>query len=371
MSRPTKALINLEALRHNCRLANELSPQSQTMAVIKANAYGHGAVQVARALEDLVPAFGVACMEEALELRDAGIETPIHLLEGAFSDDEIRIAAEKNFSLAIVNHEQKKAILNACSNKQLTSNNPLRVWLCADTGMHRLGLQPDEILSSYNELIASNGVANEIVIATHFACADDLENDFTSDQLRRLNLGLGKAKSLLNLPLSLANSAALLGWPETRAAWNRPGILLFGSSPFTVPHPEADRLLPVMTLKSAVIALRDIPVGDTVGYTAAWRAKQPTRIATVAVGYGDGYPLQVPNGTPVLIHGQRCPIVGRVSMDMITIDVTGLPNISMGDEVILWGEGLSVNEIAGCAGTISYELLTRMPRRTPRVYSPS
>lgn len=358
MSRPAKALIDLEALRHNCQLANSLSPNSQTMAVIKANAYGHGAVPVARALTDLVPAFGVACIEEALELREAGIETPIHLLEGAFSNDEISIAAEQNFSLAVVNEEQKRAILNA------SPSTPLRVWICIDTGMHRLGIAPDELTSTYRELATSNNVVGDIVVATHFACADDLANDFTAIQLARMT----QAADELHVPKSFANSAGLIGWPETRADWNRPGIMLYGSSPFSVPHPDADRLLPVMTFTSAVIALRDIQPGETVGYAATWKAERPTRIATVAIGYGDGYPLHAPSGTPVLINGRRCPMVGRVSMDMITVDVTDLPSVVIEDEVTLWGAGLSVNEIAACAGTISYELLTRMPRRTPRVY---
>ena len=380
MSRPAKVIIDLGALRHNCQLANELSPESKTMAVIKADAYGHGAVKVAQALEGLVPAFGVACIEEALELREAGIDTPIHLLEGAFSKDEIHIAGNNNFSLTVVNHEQKKALIDCQLDK---SNQQLKVWLCVDTGMHRLGIQPNEIASSYKELAACEHIHNDIVIATHFACADDLENDFTSEQLSRFQQGMNDLdlhdgfQPVLPLtsspiPLSLANSAALLGWPETRAEWNRPGIILFGSSPFTAPHKEADKLLPVMTFKSGVIALRDIPPGETVGYSATWAAERHSRIATVAIGYGDGYPVHAPTGTPVLINGHRCPLVGRVSMDMITVDVTDLPDICLGDEVILWGgslsANLSVNEVANCAGTISYELLTRMPRRTPREY---
>ncbi len=388
MSRPAKVLIDLGALRHNCQLANSLSPESKTMAIIKADAYGHGAIQVAQALEDLVPAFGVACIEEALELREAGIQIPIHLLEGAFSKDEIQIAANNNFSLAVVNHEQKKALLDCQLDKSdqksqeafLLKGVPIKVWLHVDSGMHRLGVQPDEVASSYQELAACRHIQDDIVIATHFACADDLENTFSTEQVRRFQQGLAALdlqsfdESLLSspIPLSLANSAALLGWPETRAAWNRPGIMLFGSTPFSAPHKEADKLLPVMTFKSGVIALREIPPGETVGYAATWTAARPSRIATVAIGYGDGYPVHAPSGTPVLINGHRCPMVGRVSMDMITVDVTDLPDISLGDEVILWGgslsANLSVNEVANCAGTISYELLTRMPRRTPREY---
>jgi len=362
MSRPAKALIDLDALRHNVALANKLAPQSRNMAIVKANAYGHGVLPVARAIEDLVPAFGVACIEEALELREGGIAKPVCLLEGAFCADEIDIAAEQGFWLSVVNREQLEAILNARPPR------PVRVWLWVDSGMHRLGLRPEEVVAAYGALSSCAHVDPQVVVATHFACADELDNDFTTEQLARLNAGMAGLVSDSPVPLSLANSAALLGWPVCRAAWNRPGIMLYGSTPFSGPHETGDQLLPVMTLRSSVIALRDVPAGETVGYAARWIARRPSRIATVAIGYGDGYPVHAPDGTPVLVKGQRCPMVGRVSMDMITVDVTGLPEVSVGDEVILWGRGLSVNEVADWVGTISYELLTRMPRRVPRVY---
>ena len=363
MSRPAKALIDLNALRHNVALANDIAPQSQTMAIVKANAYGHGAVAVARAISDLVSAFGVACIEEALELREAGITNPVCLLEGAFSADEISVAGEQGFWLSVVNPEQLQAILAAKLSKQV------KVWLCVDSGMHRLGIRPEEIASIYGALNASDNVAEGVVVATHFACADELDNDFTRQQLACLNTGMTGLSGHGPVPLSLANSAALLGWPECRASWSRPGIMLYGSSPFSGSHPEAEKLLPVMTLKSSIIALRDVPVGESVGYAARWRAERSSRIATVAIGYGDGYPVHAPDGTPVLVNGQRCPLVGRVSMDMITVDVTHLDEVALGNEVVLWGQGLSVNEVAASAGTISYELLTRMPRRVPRIYS--
>ncbi|MFT6663574.1 MAG: alanine racemase [Porticoccus sp.] len=333
------------------------------MAIVKANAYGHGVLPVAHALEPLVPAFGVTCLEEAVELREGGITKPVCLLEGTFSDDEIPLAAELGFWLSVVNKQQQQSILGA------SLKTPVTVWICVDSGMHRLGIAVDDIESTYRTLAASRNVASDIVIATHFACADALASDLTYRQLRQFKAGVASLANADTVPLSLDNSAGLLGWPETHADWNRPGIMLYGSSPFSVPHAEADRLHPVMTLCSAVIALRDVPVGDSVGYGARWSAQRPSRIATVAIGYGDGYPVHAPDGTPVLVNKQRCPMVGRVSMDMITVDVTDLPTVAVGDEVILWGKGLSVNEVAGCAGTISYELLTRMPRRVPRVYS--
>ena len=359
MSRPTKALIDLDALRYNCSLANSLSPCSKTMAVIKADAYGHGALAVAQALKDVVAAFGVASTEEAVELRDGGVKNPIHLLEGTFSDDEVMLASEYGFSLSLVNESQKRAILGA----KLPS--PLDVWIDVDTGMHRLGIAPKDLLTTYQELLASSNVTKNIVLATHFACADDANNDFTAIQLARIN----EAMNGLSVPTSFANSAGLLDWPQTRSDWNRLGLMLYGSSPFTSHQDESTTLQPVMTLRSEVIALRSIEAEETVGYAATWTARRQTIIATVAIGYGDGYPLSASNGTPVLIRGQRCPLAGRVSMDMITVDVTDLPSVEMGDEVILWGKELSVNEIAESSGTTSYELLARMPSRTPRFYT--
>jgi alanine racemase len=359
MSRPTKALIDLDALRYNCSLANSLSPCSKTMAIIKADAYGHGALAVAQALNGVVAAFGVASIEEAIELRDGGLKNPIHLLEGTFSDDEVVLASEYGFSLSLANESQKRAILDA----ELPS--PLDVWIDVDTGMHRLGIAPKDLLTTYQELLASHNVTKSIVLATHFSCADDVNNDFTAIQLARMH----KAMNGLSVPTSFSNSAGILGWPETGSDWNRLGLMLYGSSPFVSHQHEALTLQPVMTLRSEVIALRSIEAEETVGYAATWKASRQTIIATVAIGYGDGYPFGASNGTPVLIRGRRCPLAGRVSMDMITVDVTDVPSVEMGDEVILWGKGLPVNEIAESSGTISYELLARMPSRTPRVYA--
>ena len=358
MARPAKALIDLDALRYNLKVAIGLSQYSKIMAVIKADAYGHGAIGVSKALSDNVDAFGVASIEEAIELREAGIKTPVHLLEGTFTDDEITIASKNNFSISCVNQKQKNAIIEA----QISV--PLNVWIFVDTGMHRLGITPEELISTYKDLSASDNVSDNIIIATHFSCADDLENDFTSTQLSRIK----NAMKDLSVNTSFCNSAGLIGWPQTRADWNRLGIMLYGGSPFSAPKGGTSKLRQVMTLKSEIIALRTIKIGETVGYAATWKADRQTVIATVAIGYGDGYPLNASNGTPVLIRGKRCPMAGRVSMDMITIDVTDLPLVELGDEVILWSKDLSIDEIAKCAGTISYELLTRMPARTKRIY---
>lgn len=361
MSRPTSAIIDLKALRENFYLAQQLAPNSKSMPMVKANAYGHGMIEVANALADSAPAFGAACIEEALALRKANIKQPILLLEGPHSADEIGIAEKHGFWLMLENHNQLQAILSA------HLSNPISVWLKLDTGMHRLGFKPEDLQHIYKQLSDSANVADDIVLATHFACADDLESDFTDRQLQCFNSAIDTLD--FPAPTSLANSAAILGWPSIEDNWQRPGYMLYGASPFSKPQKNADQLQQVMHFQSAVISIRNISAGESVGYTANWTAQRNSIIATVAVGYGDGYPRHAPNGTPVLIDGVRCPLVGRVSMDMITVDITDLnTDIKIGTDVTLWGPALSVTEVAMHCGTIGYELLTRMPARVPRIY---
>ena len=358
MARPSQALIDLQALRHNYQLARALAPNSKALAVIKANAYGHGALPVARALADLAPAFAVSCTEEAMELRAGGIQQPILLMSGFFSADELVLAATHNLWLMLENQRQIDQLVAA------RLPGPVRAWLKVDTGMSRLGIRPEHAATLYEILKNSPNTCGEVVLATHFACADELDNDFTRVQIERLT-AIGRK---LKAPLSMANSPALLGWPESHGDWNRPGYMLYGATPFPHPHPEADKLIPVMTFASRVISLRTLANGDAVGYGATWRATSPALIATIPVGYGDGYPRNAPSGTPVLVNGQRAQLAGRVSMDLITVDVSGLEAIVPGAEVELWGRHLRVAEVAAKAGTIGYELLTRMPARVRRVY---
>jgi alanine racemase len=361
MTRPTCAIIDTLALRHNFSLAQSLSPAAQTMPMVKANAYGHGALQTAQALADLAPAFGVACIEEALELRDGQIEQPILLLEGNHSEDELQIAKQQNLWLMIENHNQLQAILNA----KLSA--PITVWIKFDTGMHRLGFAPEDAKQVFAQLNNSPNIAQTPVLATHFACADNLDNPFTNQQHQRF-LQIAETVGEPNIKTSLSNSAAILGWPKISDQWQRPGYMLYGASPFDKPQSNADQLQSVMNFQSAVISIRDIASGESVGYTANWTAQRPSRVATIAVGYGDGYPRHAPNGTPVLIQGKKCPLVGRVSMDMISVDITDLATpIAIGEPVTLWGPELPVNEIAKHCNTIGYELLTRMPARVPRI----
>lgn len=357
MSRPTRAIVDIEALRHNYQVACQLSGTGNAMPIVKANAYGHGAIAVAQALDSLAPAMGVACIEEAMELREAGINSPILLLEGFFSDEELELAAHNNFWLMVQSHAQLAALQAARLSR------PVRCWMKIDTGMHRLGFQPDETHSIYGQLQQCPQVDEQIVLATHFASADELDRDFTAQQIALFE----QCSAGIDAPRSMANSPALLGWPQARADWNRPGFMLYGHSPFAVAQPEAANLRAVMTFRSEVMALRQVPQGETVGYANAWTAPRPSLVATVPVGYGDGYPRHAESSTPVLINDQRAQLVGRVSMDMITVDVTDIADVKLGDEVILWGEQLSANEVAVHAETIGYEIMTRMHNRVPRV----
>lgn len=366
MSRPCRALIDLDALRHNYQLALELAPNSQAIAVVKANAYGHGAVAAAKALEPLAPALGVACIEEAQELRAAGIRKPILLLEGIFSSDELNTAANEDFWLMVENLNQVEAIVNAKLSK------PVLCWLKIDTGMHRLGILPEQLDDILCLLKSSANVDSDIVLASHFASADELENPATEAQINCFDQLIAQAAEASTLAQSLSNSAAVLAWPEAHRQWLRPGFMLYGASSFPHPHVNGDRLKPVMSLVSEVISLRPVAAGESVGYGGNWQAQRDSVIATIACGYGDGYPRHAVNGTPVLIDGQEAPLAGRVSMDMITVDVTDLiatTDIHIGSHVELWGKLLDVNRVAASADTIAYELLTRMPARPTRIYS--
>jgi alanine racemase len=357
MARPNQARLDLEALRHNLGVARELTPRSRLMAVVKANAYGHGAITIARELEPLADALAVACIEEAVELREAGINAPILLLQGVFEAAELDIASHCGFWITIDNERQ----LSWLEHARLDA--PLQCWLKVDTGMHRLGVTPERTRDFHQRLQHCVNALDEVVLSTHLASADDLDSAQTPQQLQRFERACDK----LACPRSAANSPGLLAWPQSHYDWVRPGYMLYGNSPFAQPHPNAEALRPVMTLVSGIISLREFAAGETVGYGGSWTATRPSRIATVTVGYGDGYPRLAPNGTPVLIRGQRAPLAGRVSMDMITVDVTDLAGVEIGDEVILWGPELPAAEVARHAGTIGYELTTRMPPRAPRV----
>lgn len=355
--RGTRAVIDLAAIRDNYRHACELAPGSRTMPVIKANAYGHGMLEVADALAPLAPALAVAILEEAVVLRDAGVDLPVLVLEGP--RDAAGFAEARARDLTVMLHEPAQLAGLAAS------RGPVKAWLKLDTGMHRLGFPPADIGAVLDELDGS--LTGTPVLCTHLACADEPGNAHTREQLRRF----ADATRGLELPASISNSAAILAWPESHADWNRPGYMLYGDSPLLAEHPSAEPLRPAMRFEAELIALRDIAPGEAVGYGARWTAERPAVIGTVAAGYGDGYPRHAPNGTPVFVNGRIAPLVGTVSMDMITIDLSGHDGLAVGATVELWGDNLPVRRVAEAVGTIGYELVTRVAERVPRVYSGS
>lgn len=362
MARPLVAEINLAALRHNYQLALSQSATSSALAVVKANAYGHGAVEVALALADLAPAFAVATLEEAEELYTAGITQPITLLEGFFDASELPVIFARNYQPLIHSQWQIDLLLNYLA-KFSAPPASLSLWLKVDTGMHRLGFAPEQATQAYQQLNALAATKN-ITLTSHFACADELANPATSIQLQILHT----LAQQLNCPISIANSSATLGWPAAKTGYLRPGIMLYGASPFAQGQSLGDQLKPVMTLKTKLISVRDLPAGESVGYGARFTTQEPTRIGVAACGYGDGYPRQAKDGTPLLVRGQVCSLAGRVSMDMLTLNLNNCPDAQVGDEVILWGEDLSVNQVADHCDTIGYTLLTCLLPRVKRHY---
>ncbi len=353
MHRRTMAQIDLAAIRDNYALAAALAPAAANIAVIKADAYGHGMLPVAEALQGIAEAFAVATVDEALQLRDAGIDASLLVLEGAMSVESCRLAKAANLTLMLHSREQLSAVVES----------QVAAWVKVDTGMHRLGLPPED-LGGVLDTLRNAGVEVQAV-CTHLACADEPGNAMTERQLQEF----AACTREVELPKSIANSAGILAWPQSHADWNRPGFMLYGVSPFATDVEAARALRPAMSLFAEIIAVRDIGAGESVGYGARWTAAQAAKIATVAVGYADGYPRHAVNGTPVYLHGTTAPLVGTVSMDMITIDVSHIESAAVGDRVELWGSNLPINVVAQSAGTIGYELMTGVTRRVPRVYN--
>ncbi|NQZ08062.1 MAG: alanine racemase [Algicola sp.] len=351
------AEINLTALQHNFAQVKQIAPQSKVLAVLKANAYGHGLVPIAEQLKD-ADSFGVARIDEALALRAGGIVKPIVLLEGFLHAQDLPILVANNIQTVVHIPHQIELILST----KLES--PLNVWLKVDTGMHRLGVAPAFFEEAYHWLNQSKNVHQPMRLMTHFACADESDNDKTQQQIALFE----QLTSNHVGEKTMANSAAVIAWPNARADWVRPGLMLYGVSPISELTAAELHLSPVMTLKSSLIAIRPIKKGESVGYGAAWVAQQDTNIGVIAIGYGDGYPRNAPSGTPVLINGRIVLLVGRVSMDMITIDLGSNPTEQLGDEVVLWGDGLPVEEIARLAETIPYELLCNITQRVKCLY---
>lgn len=351
MSRPAKVVINLSALRHNFSRIRTLAPDSRVMAIVKADAYGHGLVRIAQSLEQ-ADAFGVACLEEARELRQAKIQQRIILLEGPYSGEELTKISQLGLDMVVHDLSQVEML------EQNQLNKPVCIWLKLDTGMHRLGFSPDLASQALARLEQSAGV-KEIRLMTHLASANNREDPMTRKQLQCFS----QFNENMSLEKTIANSAGILAFPDAHVDWVRPGIMLYGVSPFSDSNGSQEGLKPVMTLQSRLITVRALKAGDPVGYGATWRCPEDMSVGVVAAGYGDGYPRHAESGTPVLVNGKRVELIGRASMDMLTVDLRSQPQAKTGDPVVLWGEGLPVEEVANHAGTIPYEVLCAVHKR--------
>ena len=360
MIRLIRALVDSAALRHNLGTIRAYAPGSKVMAVVKANAYGHGLVATALALAD-ADSFAVARLEEGMALRAAGVRAPIALLEGVFSAEQLAEAAHHGFEL-VVHDPLQLELLEAHRGAER-----FVVWIKIDTGMNRLGFRPEAFSGALARAQSLIVPALELRVMTHLARADERDAQMTHEQVDVFDRTLAQAALTgpQRLATSIGNSAGTLGWPKAHGDWVRPGLALYGVSPFAGESAQQHGLRPAMTLETTVLTVRHVKRGESVGYAAAWRAERDSSIAILAAGYGDGLPRHLANGTPVMIGGARYPLVGRVSMDMIAVDVTGAPKIVTGNRAVIWGEGLPVEEIATHADTIPYELLCGVSQRVP------
>ena len=358
LSRPTVAIIDLRAIKSNLAVLCETAAGSKIVAVVKANAYGNGAVRVSSAIEQYVDILAVAFLAEAQELRNAGIIKPILILQGPHQKIDLLQGKDNNFIWMLHSEWQLQAFTEFTESSHEHGE---KSWLKFDSGMHRLGLP----LSEFQNILKENTaiINDNTVLVTHLANADEPIQSRAQAQIDRFMTHAARA----NLPMCIANSAASIRFAQARVDYVRLGIALYGSTPFQ----DTDNpilLAPVMSLESEIIALRTIAKGDTVGYGSAWKAARESTIATVAIGYADGYPRHAPTSTPAWCNHQLIPLVGRVSMDMLTFDVSDLPTVKIGDRVQLWGDKLPINDVAEHIGTIGYELMTRVSSRVPRQY---
>ncbi|WP_394245598.1 alanine racemase [Vibrio astriarenae] len=352
-----RACIDLSALQHNLRQLRQQASKSKVLAVVKANGYGHGLRHIAQHAEG-ADAFGVARIQEALQLRACGIVKPILLLEGFYSAMDLPVLVTNNIQTVVHCEEQLDAL------EQAELDAPVVVWLKVDSGMHRLGVRPEQYQDFVQRLHTCKNVAKPLRYMSHFASADEPEKPVTQQQINlfdSLTQGCEGERSL-------AASAGVLAWPSSYHDWIRPGIIMYGVSPFSDKTAQQLGYQPVMTLKSHLIAVREVKAGESVGYGGIWTSERDTKVGVIAIGYGDGYPRVAPNGTPVLVNGRRAPIAGRVSMDMLTVDLGPDAQDKVGDEAVLWGEGLPVEEVAQHIETIAYELVTKLTSRVDMEY---
>ena len=357
MARSCIASINLDAIKKNYLYAKSLSPRSKAIAIIKANAYGHGAVKVAKHLKDCADCYGVACSEEALELRNSGISsTPILLLEGIFEESELNLVDKHNLWMVVCNDTQLQWVLKS------KPSHKFDVFVKIDSGMGRLGFKEKDSNKAINSLENSSNVKN-ITLMTHFSSADNQNSPSTINQIEQFNNIIDSNQN----NTSLANSAALMAFEKAHSEYTRPGIMLYGSSPFPYSEKFKD-LSPAMTLQSSLISIKEFKSGQSIGYGERYVCKEDTLIGVVAIGYADGYPRSAQDGTPVFINGGIATIAGRVSMDMITINLKGIKNPQIGDRVELFGENVSIDEVAENCNTISYEIFSQITNRVYKTY---
>lgn len=342
-TRTAQICIDHEALRHNFQRVKSLAGDSKVIAVIKANAYGHG-VQAAADAFSQADAFALATAGEAIALRQSGVTKTLIVLQGCFSIEALKALAELDIQV-VVHQPHQIALLEQCPELKL------EVWLKVNTGMHRLGIPLAMVESAYQRLRACKSVG-QLRLMSHLANADDPDHAKNREQLS----ALGGLHETLNLEASMANSAALVALPESRLQWVRPGIMLYGSSPLQAKTAAELDLKAAMNFESKLIAVQQLQQGDEIGYGSTWQCRQAMRVGIVAAGYADGYPRHAPSGTPVWINNSLCPLLGRVSMDSLCVDLQGVA-AEVGDRVVLWGKELSVDVVAEHAGTISYELL--------------
>lgn len=367
--KPATATINGRYLRHNMQLIKSLAPHSKICAVVKANAYGQGLPKMVRNLENLVDGFGVARLKEALTIQEMGYEGTILLLEGFFDREELLKTVSRRFDTVVHCMEQLELLEQVSMEWQAEQEKgfwkrkakiyfPITVWLKVDTGMHRLGVHPEQVAEFYTRLTAC-ALVEKVNFVSHFSRADELECGYTEKQIavfEQVSRGYDVEKSI-------SASSGILYWQQAHYDWVRPGIIMHGISPHNQPITPLG-FKPVMKFASSLIAVRSHQAGEPVGYGLNWVAKEDTTIGVVAVGYGDGYPRNAPEGTPVYVNGRIVPIVGRVSMDMMTVDLGRDSQDKVGDEVVLWGEELEIEKVAEAIGVINYELITKL---TPRV----
>lgn len=353
MARKTVCTLSTANLLHNLNVIKATAPKSKVMAMVKANAFGHGIRSVSLRLEGHVDALGVASIDEALALRKVGVTTPITLIEGVFSADELRTAAEQKFPVVFHSDHQLKWLAQA----KVAA--PLYAWLKIDTGMGRLGFSLDKAREALKAMSESASIIQPVGVMSHFACADNPSHPMNAKQIAAFKDFIKDHSGTK----SFCNSASLFAFPDMHFDWVRPGLALYGASPLAERSAESLGLLPVMTFKTELIAIQNFKRGDTVGYGADFICPEDMPVGIAAVGYGDGYPRRIRTGMPVLVNGKRCSLVGRVSMDMMAIDLRACPDADVGNLVTLWGEGLPVNDLEGYCDHVSYDLLTSVQNR--------